>query len=299
MRDDPVDLLARELLRAARRASVPSAAAAAPPPGRRRAGWGGLALAGSVIVVVLVAGVALVALHGHTGVRRSAPASPAGEVSRLRARLSVLRRPQTAADRRALRRSHVLQTSLAAGIGGRVDPGSARLATITPWHARVLVAVVEPVRRHGRGRSQPLSHPGLLLFSGEGSGCCATAASVAATGEAQYENDGGPPAVARLYVVVPDGVARVTFHVAASTGEATHPITRAVHGNVAVVQTPGACCAGWSPLMTWYAADGRVIKRAVNASPSGSSVPPATRDRARTISPAGPAFGSARFRVRR
>jgi hypothetical protein len=280
MRDEPVDLLERELLRAARRARV--SAAAGPPRPRRRAGWEGLALAGSVLVVVLVAAVALVGLHGHGGARRLGPVAPAGQDGRLRAVLGVLRRPQTAADRRALRRSHELQTPLATVVGGRLDRASARLATITPWHARVLVAVVDPVRHRGRGQPAPLAQPSLLLFTGEGGACCATAATVLATGDAQYENDGGPPAVARLYAVVPDGVARVTFHVAAGKSHPTHAITSAVHSNVAVVQTRGSCCAGWSPLMTWYAADGHVIKRAVNVSPPGSVIP-ARRVRRRAV----------------
>jgi hypothetical protein len=279
MPDNPVELLERELLGAARRMSVASSApVAAPQPGRRRRrrrpALGTLALAASVIVVFLVAGVALVALHGHSATRAGIGVRPAHPDSQLRAALGVLRRPQTAADRRALKRLHELGLPLGNAVGGRLDPASARLATVTRWHVPVLVAVVGPAARRRSGHPPPLSQSGLLLSTAQDGGCCATAAGVEKTGDASYENDGGPPAVTRVYVVVPDGVARVTFHVAAGKGEPTRAIGAAVHGNVAAIQTHDLCCAGWSPLMTWYALDGHVIKTIVTASVSGSVTPP-------------------------
>lgn len=271
MSDNPVDLLERELLDAARRTSV---AVAEPEPQRvpRRRGLGTVALAGSVIVVFLVAGVALVGLHRHPGSRAGIGVRPAGPDSQLRAVLGVLRRPQTTADRRALKRSRELP--LGDPVAGRLDPASARLATVTSWHVPVLVAVVEPATRRGSGHPPSLSQPHLLLSTPQGGACCATAASVEKTGDANYENDGGPPAVTRVYAVVPDGVARVAFHVAAGKGGPTRAIRTAVHGNVAAIQTHDLCCAGWSPLMTWYASDGHVIKTVVTASVSGSVTPP-------------------------
>jgi hypothetical protein len=252
-----------------------SVSGAAPEPSRRRRrpALGTLALAASVIVVFLVVGIALVALHGHPATRAGIGVRPADPDGQLRAALGVLRRPQTAADRRALKRSHELGLPLGDAVGGRLDPASARLATVTPWHVPVLLAVVEPARG-GSGHPRPLSRPGLLLSTAQASGCCASAAGVEKTGDANYENDGGPPAVTRVYVVVPDGVARVTFHVAAGKGEPTRAIGATVHGNVAAIQTRDLCCAGWSPLMTWYAADGHVIKTVVTASVSGSVTPP-------------------------
>jgi hypothetical protein len=80
----------------------------------------------------------------------------------------------------------------------------------------------------------------------------------------------------------------------------TWAIGATVHGNVAAIQTGVLCCAGWSPLMTWYAADGHVIKAVVTGRVPGSVTPPrsATAERV-TISPAAPTFGSATFTVRR
>lgn len=109
--------------------------------------------------------------------------------------LGVLRRPQSAADRRALRRSRESGWPLPLGdpVAGRLDPASARLATVTPWHVPVLVAIVEPATRRGSGHSPSLSQPGLLFSTPQDGGCCATAASVETTGDDNYENYGGPP----------------------------------------------------------------------------------------------------------
>lgn len=291
MRDDPVDLLERELLGAARRmgAAVP---AAAPVPARRRAGWSAVGQAGSVIVVFLVAAVALVGLHGHTVTQATPGIRPADQGTQLRSVLGVLRRPQTAADRRALRRSHLLDPARLMP-GERVDRASARLATITPWHAHVLMMLDQPTMVRV---ADPLR--GLLLFTGEGAGCCATGADVAGTGDVNYETLSGPPAVTRVYAVVPDGVARVAFHAAMMRGGRRRTISATVHGNVAAAQTPGPCCAGWSPFMTWYAADGRVIKVVRDVSGSGSVTARRALIGALVIRPVVPTFGSATFTVR-
>lgn len=265
MRDDPIELLERELLSAAQRRSTASAAVLS-RPARGRPGWGALALAGSAIVVFLVAAVALVGLHGHTATRSTSGVAPAQPGPQLRALLGVLRRPQTAADRRALRHSHVLDPAGLAPAGTKIDPASGRLATITPWHAPVLVVLVDHVR-------VPRGGPGLLLSTGIGAGCCSSPAEVAASGDVSYETHSGPPAVTRVYAVVPDGVARVAFHAATARGGRRTTISAGVHGNVAAAQTPGPCCAGWSPFMTWYAADGRVIKVVGDVNAGGSVSP--------------------------
>lgn len=281
MRDDPVDLLERELLGAARRmgAAIPAAAPAPAPP---RPGWSAVALAGSAIVVFLVAAVALVGLHGHTITPATPGIRPAPQGIQLRSVLGVLRRPQTAADRRALRRSHVGERAGPA-LGTKIDLASGRLATVTPWHAPVLVALVRSVHDQRRG-------PDLLLSTGIGAGCCSSAGDVAASGDVSYEIHSGPPAVTRIYAVVPDGVARVAFHAAMMKGGRRRAISATVHGNVAAAQTPGPCCAGWSPFMTWYAADGRVIKVVVDVNAGGS----VSAGRTLIGAPVGPAGHQAR-----
>jgi len=78
----------------------------------------------------------------------------------------------------------------------------------------------------------------------------------------------------RLFIVVPDGVAKVAFVISRGSGVAGGPVDRhslsvlvPVHNNVAFVQVNRYCCG--SVVTRWYAADGRLIK--VTGNPAASS----------------------------
>ena len=256
MIDDPITLLERELLDAARRR------AEAPASGARGAGTL-IALAASLLVTLAVAG-AILATHDASPGHRAAeqPAlNPTDQ--RLVAILGVLRRPQTAQDRRMLRQSRVLDSPS----GGPVIAATARLATITPWGSRVLL-VLRAAAPRGSGFG-PMT-AGLDFEADHGGGCCATRAVLVRHGMVSLKGAGhayaGGATAQRVYVVVPDGVARVTFISPARRGRLhgvayPRPLreTVAVHGNVAAVQWQRPCCD--TPAMIWTAADGHVIRR--------------------------------------
>jgi hypothetical protein len=279
MSEDPIAVLERELVDAARRR------ASVRPERRRRLNIGALAVAALVAVTLAVAGGALILLAGHK--------RPAASTATNRSRqqlidiLAVLRRPQTKTDLdpellRQLSRNRLL------GLHGTPDRPLIRLAAVTPWGEKVFLVPMKPLTasatsslqgRHPLSRRLPL---GLAQRTGEtlavyftdanGSGgrsCCNTAGRIEA-GSDGPGIEGFRPAhgsgYTRLTSVVPDGVAKVVFNLPRQGGAEApvykHTLTVAtqVHGNVAAVQVARQCCSGPIPTI-WYGTNGQVIKR--------------------------------------
>ncbi|MGH2915914.1 MAG: hypothetical protein ACRDMX_13100 [Solirubrobacteraceae bacterium] len=276
MIDDPIVLLERELVGAARRR-------AAVAPAHRRSAAAAVALSAAAAIAVAVVAAALVGLGGHATpgtVGQRGVVRPGGGTSttldrRLLTILGVMRRPQTVLDRRILRQSG-LPNGPVTPLTGTVVASSARLATIAPWGSHVLLALVNaptPAQLAHLPRAfRHAAHAGLTLWVDHGGGGGADTASMVQAGK-EWSLDGagrsfaGGSTAARFYVVVPDGVARVAFYLPARRVSASGPtyshgltVTAQVHDNIAAVEIHrDVCCA--PPLMTWYAADGRVIKR--------------------------------------
>jgi len=270
--DDPIALLERELVDAARRRAVavdehegssheprgpwPSV----PRPARRRSSLGAVAAVVLPGVAVVVALGALVVLHGGktpAPVARAHAAAVPGR-QQLIDSLGVLRRSQTPADLRILS-----QLTPPPSFFGTPDRSLIRFATTTPWGER-LYFVPLSARTAGRRVEQ------LSIFSTQGGGGASTAAEIEAGQEIGTEGGGGIRGT-RITVVVPDGVARVAFVLPRqpSPGQYGAPIyphsltaTAAVHGNVAAVQIDRQ--SGIPFPMIWYAADGQVVKRVGN-----------------------------------
>jgi hypothetical protein len=187
--------------------------------------------------------------------------------------LGVLRRPQTAVDRKVFS-----QSGLASGdvrFFGSVDAASARVATITAWGSRVLLVLTDLDRQER-----------LIVWQDHGGGAGGTAAVIRAGREVETQGWGatyaGGSTGVRADVVVPDGVARVSFVLAQSAGAGTsgpsysRPLRLSVrvHGNIAAFEARRSCCEGAVP-MIWYAADGRVIRQIGHVSPTQPTSHPA------------------------
>jgi hypothetical protein len=257
--------------------------------------WGGVAVA----VALAVAAIALIAGgHRQGATTRPTPApSTAGPLSSI---LGVLRRPQTAADRAALLEPAVasyqaaLERYRAAEAihavtpkerlilrlrarqlrAARVPDPLARLAAVTPWGEEMILV---PYRA---GRSEELCMDFAFVGGmGGGGGNCGLTAALIEAGQgwslegAGREFAGGSTGV-RLFIVVPDGVAKVAFVLSRGSGVAGGPVYRhslsvlvPVHNNVAFVQVNRQCCDG--RVTRWYAADGRLIK--VTGNPAASN----------------------------
>jgi hypothetical protein len=237
--DDPILLLERELVDAARRRTAP------PPVRRGRPHPAGhhlgsaLAIAASVIAVVAVG--AAVLLTGRT------PASRPG-ASRSRGApygLSVLARPQTAADRdpATLRQISRLRAS-----AGRFvpDPQLMRLAAVAPWGQRIVL-----VPFHVLGSDQ------LMVFVGGPLWGAAPVASIATHGIQAVVPLSGAAATG-IVEVVPNGVATVSF-----AAPEVKTVTAPVSGNVAAFALPTSKRVGLTgtAIVTWYSPSGRVIRR--------------------------------------
>jgi len=294
MNDDPIALLERELVDAARR-HVSHGEAEAPrtaEPARRRA----LTTIGLLVPIGVAAAVALVALLALGGHTRPSPAHPSAAAASGRAVhnldtiLAVLRRPQTALDRKILSQSGLDRSGGAPFLGGgHVIAASARLATIAPWGSRVLLVVATapaPGSQQGWTYDARLGRRlggGLIVWVNHGGGCCSDAAAIESTGSWSSSGAGrsfaGGSTATRFYVVVPDGVARVAFVAPPASIQAGGPtyrhaltVTAPVHGNVAVAELHREFDGG--PLMIWYAADGRVIKRVGNFAAAAHAAKP-------------------------
>jgi hypothetical protein len=178
-------------------------------------------------------------------------------------------------------------------LGGRgpfsaVIPSTVRIARVTPWGQLAIVAVTKAWKPTPRSRSV---RSGGLLFGvfnrggGGGGGCCADAAGIEAQGALSTSGAGrafaGGSTKTDLTLVVPDGVAKVTFVFPRQSagnqyGAPVYPaplrVTVPVIGNVAAVRVNRECCGGALP-MIWSAADGRVVKQIGNFGGIGQVVP--------------------------
>src|ERR1019366_8545960 len=147
-RDDPVAMLERELVAAARRMNATDEPSPRRPtgahepaserpgvrgrPGVRPGGLGaGISLAASVLVVLAVGSAFL--LTGHSGSKRAA--SP---LQTMVDSLAVLRRPQTPADRDPATLQQIVRI-VRSDRHFTPDLGLMRLAATTPWRARVVL----------------------------------------------------------------------------------------------------------------------------------------------------------------
>jgi hypothetical protein len=218
----------------------------------------GLLAAGSAAVVVAVVVIALAA-HGGSGGTTAASGGGPG-ASALVAKLAVLRRPQTAADRTVPkifvappapgRRVPSLTRLVATQPGVKVFMVVNRPATGTPaggaplWSPRLgdqvsIVAVTS-------GNAPPVQSPGVPAADLADS---ADRAIPIRAGEAV----GRPTATLEI---VPDGVARVRLQYTASDGRPLSTSYPAIANNIVIVPLPSRFRGLRT---TWYAADGRVI----------------------------------------
>lgn len=247
MSDDPIALLERELLDAARRRAR---AADGDDVGRRRTLRrrvpGALAVAASVLLVVVIAGGALLALRSGG---RSGRQSAAALVAPWADRLATLRRPQDRLDQLELyREGDILPT-------GVVDPGSVRFARRTPWGAPVLLGV--QVRGGHRGQlvlSMPTWSSTVQLSPGI-RGLSTGHGTVAVVGPKR----GRGAAVTRIVLIAGDGIARVSVRLAGGPAR-SGPVV----GNVGAVELPQRCCSVHFAdriSVTGYGPTGRVVRR--------------------------------------
>ena len=240
------------------------------PPRSHRSLTDAIAVGVAVAVAIGVGLVFLVA-GGHDRAplnagRNSTSPAAARPLTRI---LGVLRRPQTAAD--------VAVESTLDGMfhGQNPELDLVRLAAVTPWGERVVLGTV---------KGQPYDALGLYVLSGAGFGGSSATVTQIETGRAWTGEDsvGAPTSRSRgirLIVVVPDGVAKVTFLLAPErhsgvafgwTGYAplrSPTVTVPVHNNIAFVRVKQYCC-GEFPAMRWYASDGRLVR--VTGSSTGS-----------------------------
>ncbi len=246
-----------------RKAVIPTAdkadarrVAAAARASRRRleALW----LGAGVAVALGVAAITLISVAHHrdrvTGAPLSSAQAAAAPLVRI---LGVLRRPQTASDKAV--ELKVLR--------GAPDLPLVRLAGVTPWGEQVIL-VPQKARPH-----DTLNLVARSARGGSGAGGI-TANVIESSGLDLLE---GPGTLSRwrgvrLIMVVPDGVAKVAFVSptpirGSNLGElnrTSSAVTVPVHNNVAFAQLAHYCC-GATPVMRWYAADGRLIKITGNA----------------------------------
>ncbi|MBV9607670.1 MAG: hypothetical protein JO027_21320 [Solirubrobacterales bacterium] len=292
MRDDPIALLERELMGAARRRAVvvedPAGSSHEPRgpwpsalrPARRRSSLGGFAAVVLSGLAVIVALGALVSLHGGKSPARSAPARPAAIPGRqqLIDILGVLRRPQTKADLDPRILSQ-LSNPPPIALRGAPDLPLVRLASTTPWGEKFYLvpylpptaAQVAAVARRFPGLPSHLIRGETLdLLSAGGGGGGGDATGVEAGQAMEIDGAGrsfaGGSTQTRYILVVPDGVARVEFYFppqgipgGGPTYHRSLAVTVPVHGNIAAVQV--ARQMGAPPALIWYGSGGRVIKQ--------------------------------------
>ena len=240
------------------------------PPPRQRGRLVDALAAGVAIAVAVGVGVALIVLlagsHGRASLTSAGRVPTPAAAEPLARILGVLRRPQTAADRAVepkVRWANPVMSLV-------------RLAATTPWGQQV-VLVPQRARQDDTlallvsgGLARGVPHPAIAGYGG----------TTGITPDAIEAGDGAlmlVPASGRargstetsLFMVVPDGVAKVSFvippkHASGSvsgwTAYAPLPtVTVPVHNNIAYVQLHEPCCGG-VPETRWYAPDGRLIK---------------------------------------
>ncbi len=184
----------------------------------------------------------------------------------LEAMLPVLRRPQAAADVNPVIRG-ALTSAATRALDGRADARLLRLATVTPWGARVYLVPFAPAVRpwFTRGSLRPTLYDertpgeGLGFLVGGQFGCCADPGMVK-TGILVTSPHAGAPGLAgpgtEVLAIVPAGVARVVF------GDGNgHRLSAAVHGDAAAARTSGRFVLA-QVTMRWYDQAGGLIRRA-------------------------------------
>jgi hypothetical protein len=254
----------------------------------RPVGW--LASALGVMVALAVVVVALVSLKGHTN--PSAAAVP-GRQQLIRI-ISVLRRPQTKADLEA-EKLPVFRNPGPITTLGAPDIPLIRYATTTPWGEKLYFIPFKPPTASELSRSR-LPAPAIRarrrrgetlgVFSSHGGAGGGTAQTIEAgrgmetEGVGRAFNEGSTET--RIILVVPDGVARVTFVLPrqpdrgnpyAPVYSHSSSVTVAVRDNIAAVQVNRDCC-GPQTAIIWYAANGRVIKTIGNPTSANQVIPP-------------------------
>jgi hypothetical protein len=259
---------------------------------RPRARWrpigGAFALGLSVLVVVAVAvgAVALVAHRGSGGSTAPAAQASSGPGARaLIAKLAVLRRPQTAADR--------LPPGVHLGqAGGTFVPGLTRLVATYP-HNRMYLIVVRPSGQPDQlwptGDGDQVAVVDVLrnaagsLVNPKHLGMSAPVPAIDLDNARQVSLVGTYVASMRssnLYAVsiVPDGVARVRWSSSGPLRRSAHVATLPVRDNAVIERlTHDQATVDRS---TWYAADGRVVR---TSSRAAAHVQAVFRARLRTI----------------
>jgi hypothetical protein len=258
--DDPIGLLERELVDAARRraAAGPVPEVLPWPRARRRRIRVGDALSAAAAAGAVIVALAVLVLLGGGGGGHPASTATATHRDPLTATLAVLRRPQTGQDRRGVAQSGVLRLPGSALAGGRVDVASARVAATTSWGSAVLLFRTVPPATAGSAGTGALA-----LAADHRMMCCATRQRVEAgrawlmTGIGRHGASGTP---ARFYLVVPDGVTRVLvlFGEGASRSSVGAVIT--VHGNIAALSLQGLP-AKPPAAMTWFNGQGTQVHK--------------------------------------
>jgi hypothetical protein len=281
MTDDPIAVLERELVGAARRR-------AGGPARRYRPTLNGIAAAVLVAVTVAVGAGALILLGGHKRPATTPAAAVPGR-QQLIDILGVLRRPQRKADRPPWLQRSLRPVLVAPVPHGTAELSLARYATTTPWGERLYFVPIKPptakqlaVLAHRypqiiRNLLPPSRQVEMLgVFSRQSGSGGGSVADIEAGNDLQVEGAGrgfaGGSTQSRLIVVVPDGVARVEFVLPRQSSPSSFggpvyaqslSVSVPVHGNVGAVQVDRECCNG-APPMIWYGADGHVIKRIGN-----------------------------------
>lgn len=252
---------------------------------RRRMPGGALVLTATTVLAIAIAAVFVVSLR-HTPTRHSAADRRVPGRQALIDELAPLRRPQTAADRAFV---HWLERRGGTfGPVGRIDSSLVRYLGSTPWGERMfLVPTLPPTRqqilrfygaRPNGTRSARTDVPfeewkdeRVGLASHGGGAGLATAADLRLHGIGMSEGAGrafaGGSTETRQVLVVPDGVAKVTFLFArqpfadqygAPVYHVVKRVTVPVKNNLVAVQIDRQ--AG-SPAEIWYAANGTVVRR--------------------------------------
>lgn len=284
MSDDPIALLERELVGAARRraAAGPVPEVLPWPRARRRRTRVGDALSAAAAAGAVIVALAALALLGGGGGGHPASTAAASPRDKLLATLGVLRRLQRPADLGLpeLSRGHashpVFQPLL-----GTPDRLLIRLATTAPWGAKVYLVPFRPLtrRRVPRGwtayvplRVRVARGESLSIFGGpggRGSSLLGFTAADIVKGKAVVDESGTGAArrPIRFLVVVPDGVANVQiaflrgpYQHATSTSERFIFDQERVHGNIVAFQQVGAKL-GRPRLMVWLNARDKAVGR--------------------------------------
>ncbi len=218
---------------------------------------------------------------GHQRPARSGAVSGSKQLTDI---LGVLRRQQTKVDRNAKVLSSLSRPGPPMALHGTPDLPLVRFAMTTPWGEKLYLVPMKPptaAQLASFARRFPASARLISRLSGQGETLTvsgsqggnvggATAPSIEARTDWSTEGDGpGASTVTRLFLVVPDGVARVELVLPREPlppipGTPIYPhslrVTVPVHDNVAAMQIDRVCCSGRIP-MVWYGADGWVLKR--------------------------------------